>query len=178
MDIVQLHDKRFEVFIDKAIIANKVAAFAKQIDADYKGLNPLFLGILNGSFIFAADLFRHISTPAEISFIKLASYKGTTSTGNIVTAIGLEENIAGRHIVIVEDIVDTGRTLHSFLPQVQQQQPASVQIACFLSKPEARVCEVVPRYMCFEIQDTFVVGYGLDYDGQGRNLPHLYRLCD
>jgi len=123
-------------------------------------------------------LFRHLSTPAEISFIKLASYKGTTSTGNIITAIGLEENIADRHILIVEDIIDTGRTLHSFLPQVLQQQPASVKIACFLSKPDARVCDVQPDYTGFDIPDVFVVGYGLDYDGQGRNLQHLYRLSD
>lgn len=177
MAIVQVLDKQFETYIQRIAIAERVAAMAMQLNEDYAGLNPLFLGILNGSFIFAADLFRGITIPAEISFIKLASYKGTTSTGNIITAIGLEENLTGRHVVIVEDIVDTGRTLHSFLPQILQQQPASLKIACFLSKPDARACDVEPDYTGFEIPDNFVVGYGLDYDGMGRNLPDLYTLC-
>lgn len=177
MAIVQVLDKQFETYIQHTAIAERVAAMAVQLNEDYAGLNPLFLGILNGSFIFAADLFRGITIPAEISFIKLASYKGTTSTGNIITAIGLEENLTGRHVVIVEDIVDTGRTLYSFLPQILQQQPASLKIVCFLSKPDARVCEVEPDYTGFEIPDNFVVGYGLDYDGMGRNLPSLYILC-
>lgn len=176
--MVQVHDKHFEVFIEKAAIDERVQALAAQIEADYRGMNPLLLGILNGSFIFAADLLRCLSSPVEISFIKLASYKGTTSTGNVITAIGLEENITGRHVLIVEDIIDTGRTLHSFLPQVLQQQPASLKVACFLSKPDARLCDVRPDYTGFDIPDVFVVGYGLDYDGQGRNLQHLYKLCN
>lgn len=177
MAVVHVQDKRFETYIGSAEINKRVAALAAQLNTDYVGLNPLLLGILNGSFIFAADLFRNITVPAEISFIKLASYKGTTSTGNVITAIGLEENIAGRHVIIVEDIIDTGRTLHSFLPQVMLQQPASLKIACFLSKPDAREYQVDADYIGFEIPNNFVVGYGLDYDGQGRNLPDLYTLC-
>lgn len=177
MAVVHVQDKRFETYISSAEINKRVALLAAQLNTDYEGLNPLLLGILNGSFIFAADLFRNITVPAEISFIKLASYKGTTSTGNVITAIGLEENISGRHVIIVEDIIDTGRTLHSFLPQVMQQQPASLKIACFLSKPDAREYQVDADYIGFEIPNNFVVGYGLDYDGQGRNLPDLYMLC-
>ncbi len=177
MAIVQVLDKQFETYIQHTAIAERVAAMAVQLNKDYAGLNPLFIGILNGSFVFAADLFRCITIPAEISFIKLASYKGTTSTGNIITAIGLEESLTDRHVVIVEDIVDTGRTLYSFLPQILQQQPASLKIVCFLSKPDARVCDVQLDYIGFEMPDNFVVGYGLDYDGMGRNLPDLYTLC-
>lgn len=174
---VQIHNKQFETFIEKASIQQRVAELAANINKDYAELNPLFLGILNGSFIFAADLFRNLTIPAEISFIKLASYKGTTSTGNVITAIGMEENISGRHILITEDIVDTGKTLHSFIPQLLQQQPASVKLACFLSKPGAREYDVKIDYTGFEIPNYFVVGYGLDYDGYGRNLPDLYTLC-
>lgn len=176
MAIVQVLDKQFETYIERTAIADRVAAMAVQLNNDYESLSPLFLGILNGSFVFAADLFRQITIPAEISFIKLASYKGTTSTGNIITAIGLEENLTDRHVVIVEDIIDTGRTLHSFVPQLLQQQPASLRIACFLSKPDARICDIQPDYIGFKIPDNFVVGYGLDYDGMGRNLPDLYTL--
>lgn len=178
MDRVLVNDKLFEPYIQRETIAQQVSIVGKQINKDYAGLNPLFLGILNGSFVFASDLFRQVTVQAEISFIKLASYKGTTSTGNIITAIGLEENIQGRHIVILEDIIDTGRTLHSFLPQLHNQNPASVKIACFLSKPDARQFDVQPDYTCFEIPDNFVVGYGLDYDGYGRNLPDLYTICN
>lgn len=178
MGKVQVHDKVFETFIENDAIQKRVAELSVEINKDYEGLNPLFLGILNGSFIFAADLFRNLTIPSEISFIKLASYKGTTSTGNVTTAIGLEENLTDRHIVILEDIVDTGKTLYSFIPQLLQQQPASVKIACFLSKPAARQYDVKAEYIGFEIPDNFVVGYGLDYDGYGRNLPDLYTLCD
>lgn len=147
------------------------------IDADYAGKTPLFLAILNGSFIFAADLFRAITVEAEISFIKLASYKGTTSTGSVITAIGMEENLNGRHIVILEDIIDTGKTISSFVPDLLHRQPASLRIATFLTKPEALQHDVKADYVGFEIENKFVVGYGLDYDGHGRNLPELYQLA-
>lgn len=177
MSQVQVHDKTFVPFIGKEKIAARIQELGRQIDADYAGKNPLFLAILNGSFIFAADLFRAITIEAEISFIKLASYKGTTSTGNVITAIGMEEKLNGRHIVIVEDIVDTGKTLSSFLPDLQQRQPASLKIATFLTKPEALQHDVKTDYVGFEIENKFVVGYGLDYDGHGRNLPELYQLA-
>ncbi len=176
MSRVLVHDKWFDVFIHRDTIAKRVAELGFVITEDYINLNPLFIGILNGSSVFAADLFRHVQTNAEISFIKLASYKGTTSTGNVITSVGLEESIAGRHVIIVEDIVDTGRTLSSFIPQLMVQQPASLKIACFLSKPEAMQFDIQPDYTGFVIPDNFVVGYGLDYDGLGRNLADLYTL--
>jgi hypoxanthine phosphoribosyltransferase len=176
MKQVQVHDKTFRVFLSEAQIQTRIKELAQQIDTDYTGLNPLFIGVLNGSFMFAADLFRNISIPAEISFIKLASYKGTASTGNVVTAIGMEEDIHGRHVIILEDIVDTGKTLHAFLPEVLHRGPASLKIAAFLTKPEALAHDVTTDYVGFEIENKFVVGYGLDYDKHGRNLPELYYL--
>ncbi|MBS1778772.1 MAG: hypoxanthine phosphoribosyltransferase [Bacteroidetes bacterium] len=175
---VQVNGKLFETFIDSNTVHKRILELGAQINKDYAGLNPLFLGILNGSFIFAADLFRSVTVNAEISFIKLASYKGTTSTGNVITSIGMEESIAGRHVIIVEDIIDTGTTLHAFLPQLQQQNPASLKIASLLSKPEARKYDVHADYLGFEMPDVFVVGYGLDYDGLGRNLPGIYRIVN
>ncbi len=171
-----VHDKVFVPFISKEDIQQRVKELADSINADYEGKNPLLIGILNGSFIFAADLFRHLTVNAEISFIKLASYKGTTSTGNVVTAIGMEEDLHGRHVIIVEDIIDTGKTLSAFLPEIHHRQPASVKIATFLTKPEALKFNVVADYTAFKIENKFVVGYGLDYDGLGRNLPDLYIL--
>ena len=162
--------------ISRADIEARVAVLGAEISRDYAGQRPLIIAILNGSFIFAADLFRALTIEAEISFIKLASYKGTSSTGSVVTAIGLEEKPGGRHVIILEDIVDTGRTLHGFLPEITQRRPASVKIATFLSKPEARKYDVRADYVGFEIPDSFVVGYGLDYDGLGRHLPELYTL--
>ena len=178
MTEVQLHDKHFRPYINNKQIQQRISELATEINHDYAELNPLFIGILNGSFIFAADLFRAVTIKAEISFIKLASYRGTSSTGSVITAIGLEDNLHDRHIIILEDIVDTGRTLFSFLPVIEQQSPASVRIAAFLSKPDARQHEVPLAYTGFEIPDKFVVGYGLDYDKLGRNLPELYILTD
>jgi hypoxanthine phosphoribosyltransferase len=174
--MITIHDKVFIPFLPKEQIKQRVRALAWKINADYAGKKPLVLGILNGSFIFAADLFRELAIEAEISFIKLASYKGTSTTGHVVTAIGLEENLSGRHVIIVEDIIDTGKTLHTFLPQIQLQQPASLKIATFLTKPTALRYDVKADYIAFEIENKFVVGYGLDYDGLGRNLPDLYIL--
>jgi hypoxanthine phosphoribosyltransferase len=134
--------------------------------------------VLNGSFVFAADLFRQLTIEAEISFIKLASYKGTTSTGNVITAIGLDNNLDDRHIIIVEDIIDTGKTLYSFLPEMHSRHIASLKIATLLSKPDALQYDVKADYIAFEIENKFVLGYGLDYDGLGRNLPELYVLKD
>lgn len=178
MNTVQVHDKVFKPFISREQIQERVKELGAQIDKDYAGLNPIFISILNGSFIFAADLFRYITVDAEISFIKLASYKGTTSTGNVVTAIGMEERLEGRHVVILEDIVDTGKTLSAFIPEIMQRHPASLKIAAFLTKPEALQHDVHTDYVGFEIPNNFVVGYGLDYDGLGRNLPELYTLAD
>ncbi len=172
-----VHDRVFAPFITREAIQARVAELAQMINKDYEGRSPLMLGILNGSFIFAADLFRGLTIDASISFIKLASYKGTSSTNHVVTAIGLEEDIHGRDIIIVEDIIDTGKTLSSFLPEIYHRNPASVKIATFLVKPTAlKHPEVKADYTAFEIENKFVLGYGLDYDGAGRNLPDLYIL--
>lgn len=178
MSTIKVHDKFFKPFLSKAIIHQRIEELGKQIDEDYKGLNPLFIAVLNGSFIFAADLFRNITIEAEISFIKLASYKGTTSTGNVVTAIGMEENLHHRHVILLEDIIDTGKTLNAFLPEIYSRQPLSLKIASFLSKPEALQHDIKANYLGFEIPNKFVLGYGLDYDGLGRNLPELYELVE
>lgn len=175
---VTVHDKTFVPYLSAEKIAARVTALGQEISRDYKGKRPIILAVLNGSFIFAADLFRSLSIEAEISFIKLASYKGTSSSGHVVTAIGLDESLHGRHVILLEDIIDTGKTLHSFLPDILQRQPASLKIAAFLSKPGALVYEVRADYVGFEIPDRFVVGYGLDYDGLGRNLPELLQLSD
>lgn len=178
MNTITVKDKVFEPYLSAAEIAASVDRLAKQISVDYEGKKPLFIAILNGSFMFAADLFKSIRIDAEICFIKLASYKGTKSTGQVITAIGLDTDIHDRHIVIIEDIVDTGRTLHEFLPQLQHQQPASLELAVLLHKPEATRYAVPIKYLGFSIPDKFVVGYGLDYDGLGRNLGEIFRLKD
>ena len=176
MQLVQVRDKQFEPYLSEAVILEKVKALATQLSEDYAGKKPLLLAILNGSFIFAADLFKHITIEAEISFIKLASYKGTRSTGHVITAIGLDTEVTNRHVIVVEDIIDTGKTLTAFLPQLYNQQPASLKIAVLLHKPEATVYPINIDYCCFTIPNKFVVGYGLDYDGLGRNLPEIYQL--
>lgn len=176
MNPIQVLDKTFVPYLSEQQILDRIKILAVEISTDYENLNPLFIGILNGSFIFAADLYKHISIPSSISFIKLVSYKGTTSTGTVITAIGLEENINDRHIIIIEDIVDTGKTLSTFLPTLQKQSPASIKICTLLQKPEALQHTLDTHYIGFEIPDKFVVGYGLDYDGMGRNSKDIYQL--
>jgi hypoxanthine phosphoribosyltransferase len=178
MSSVKVNDKTFEIYLSEEVIQQKVRELAAAINRDYEGKRPLFIGILNGSFIFASDLFKHITIDAEISFIKLISYKGTRSTGNVVTSIGLEEGLKGRDVVIVEDIVDTGKTMNEFLPQLRNQQPASLKIAALLHKPEATQFPLTLDYIGFQIPNKFVVGYGLDYDGLGRNLKEIYQLAE
>lgn len=174
--IIQVHDKKFVPFIAEAQLQQRIKELAQQISHDLEGTRPLFIAILNGSFMFAADIFKHLSIEAEISFIKLASYKGTKSTGNVVTAIGLEEDMFGRTVVILEDIVDTGKTLSQFLPQLQHQQPYKLLVASLLHKPDATTHHVKIDYLGFSVPNKFLLGYGLDYDGLGRNLPEIYRL--
>jgi hypoxanthine phosphoribosyltransferase len=176
MTSITVHGKEFIPFLSASTIAQRIEALADSISQDYKDKKPLIISILNGSFIFASDLFKQLKIEAEISFIKLASYKGTSSTGNVITAIGLEESLHQRHIIILEDIIDTGRTLHTFLPQIYHQSPASVAIAALLTKPDALLYPIAATYVGFEITDKFVVGYGLDFDGLGRNLPEIYQL--
>ena len=176
MSTIQVHDKYFVPFLSENEIQQKIKDLATELDKDYGGKRPLFIAILNGSFMFAADIFKYIRIDAEICFIKLASYKGTKSTGHVITAIGLDTDITNRHVVIVEDIIDTGKTLNQFLPQITNQQPASLKIAVLLHKPEATVYPIHIDYCCFSIPNKFVVGYGLDYDGLGRNINEIYQL--
>ena len=176
MSTIQVLDKTFEPYLKEAAIQEKITKLAEQLNQDYAGKRPLFLSVLNGSFLFTADLFKQITIEAEVSFIKLASYKGTSSTGNVITAIGLDINVKDRHIIILEDIIDTGKTLHHYLPQLANMQPASVKIAVLLNKKEALIYPVQIDYACFDIPNKFVVGYGLDYDGLGRNSRDIYQL--
>ncbi len=178
MATITVHDKNFEPYLSAEEINSRIKFIAHQLNTDYSDKRPLFIAILNGSFIFAADLFKELTIDAEICFIKLASYKGSKSTGHVITAIGLDMDIFGRDVVIVEDIVDTGKTLHEFLPQLHHQQPASLKIVALLHKPQATVFPMHIDYLGFSIPDKFVVGYGLDYDGLGRNIPEIYRLTE
>ena len=176
MPLIKLHDKTFDIYLSEAVIQSKVKEIADHINKDYQGKKPLFIPILNGSFMFASDLFKHIAIEAEISFIKLASYKGMKSSGQVLTAIGLDMDLIGRDVIIVEDIVDTGKTLYQFLPKLQHQQPASLKIASLLHKPESLLHPLTIDYLGFSIPNKFVVGYGLDYDGLGRNLKEIYQV--
>ncbi|MBC7828151.1 MAG: hypoxanthine phosphoribosyltransferase [Chitinophagaceae bacterium] len=178
MATITVHDKNFEPYLSVEEIHSRIRFIAHQLNTDYIDKKPLFIAILNGSFIFAADLFKELTIDAEICFIKLASYKGSKSTGHVITAIGLDMDLFGRDVVILEDIVDTGKTLHEFLPQLRHQQPSSLKIVALLHKPDATVFPMHIDYLGFSIPDKFVVGYGLDYDGLGRNIPEIYRLTE
>jgi hypoxanthine phosphoribosyltransferase len=173
---IKVYDKFFETYLSEETIQQRIKEIAADINRDYEGKRPLFIAILNGSFMFAADLFKHLSIEAELCFIKLASYKGMKSSGKVVTSIGLEEDLFGKEVIIVEDIVDTGKTLHKFLPKLVHQQPKSMKIVTLLHKSEATEYLLTLDYVGFDIPDKFVVGYGLDYDGLGRNLKEIYQV--
>ena len=174
---VKLHDKTFDIYLPEETIQQKVRELAATLNKEYEGKRPLFIAILNGSFMFASDIFKHLTIDAEICFIKLASYRGTKSTGHVITAIGLDTDLYGRDVVILEDIVDTGKTLNEFLPQLHHQQPRSFAIVTLLHKSEATKYPLTLAHVGFDIPDKFVVGYGLDYDGLGRNLKEIYQLA-
>lgn len=176
MDLITVHDKQFKPYISADKISEEVSRVASEINIDYSGKRPLFIAILNGSFMFAADLFKQINIEAEICFIKLASYKGIKSSGQVITAIGLDVDLVGREIIVIEDIVDTGNTLSKFLPQIQNHNPASLKIAALLHKPEAMVHPINIDYLGFSVPNKFLLGYGLDYDGLGRNIKEIYQV--
>lgn len=178
MSLIRVHDKTFEPYLTASQIDAAIEKLAAEINRDYNGKKPLFIAILNGSFMFASDLFKKLTIEAEICFIKLASYKGTKSTGHVITAIGLDIDLIHRHLIVIEDIVDTGKTLDQFLPQLQNQQPSSLKICALLHKPDATVYPIPINYLGFTIPNKFVVGYGLDYDGLGRNIPEIYKLSE
>jgi hypoxanthine phosphoribosyltransferase len=175
---IEVFNKKFTPYITALQIDDQIKRVAAELNRDYAGKCPLFIAILNGSFMFASDLFKELTIDAEICFIKLASYKGTKSTGNVITSIGLDEPLTDRHVIIVEDIVDTGKTLHEFLPQLFNQQPASIKIAALLHKPEALAYPVKIDYLGFNVPNKFLLGYGLDFDGLGRNLKEIYQLTE
>lgn len=174
MDIIQVKDKTFKPFISNETLQENIARVAKQMDEELAGKDPLFIGVLNGSFMFIGDLMKALTIPCEITFIKLASYEGTSSTGTVKEIFGLSESVEGRTVVILEDIVDTGRTMERLISDLKAKNPAEVKIASLLVKPEAIVCDVTVDYTVMEIPNNFIVGYGLDYDGYGRNLKDIY----
>ena len=178
MSRVTIKDKTFETSIPEAVILQRVKAVAERLNHDMAGKNPLFLAVLNGVFVFAADLMREITIPCEISFVKLASYEGTSSTGKVKELLGVNESLAGRHVVIVEDIVDTGLTMKGMLESLAAYHPASIDICTLLVKPEKLQVELNIKYAAMEIPNDFILGYGLDYDQQGRNLRDIYTLVE
>ena len=176
MEKLQVKDKTFAVSIPEAKIKEEIRRVAAEINRDMADKEPLFLPVLNGSFVFAADLLREVTIPCEISFIKLASYAGTHSTGEIREVIGLAKDITDRHVVIVEDIIDSGLTMAHMIDTLRKQNPASISVCTLLVKPLALKVEVPIDYCCMEIPNDFIVGYGLDYDGFGRNTKDIYTL--
>lgn len=179
MGNIQVKDKEFRLLISEEDVVTSVKRLAEKISEDLEGKNPLFLAVLNGSFMFASDLVRNITTPCEICFVKMASYHdGMRRTGNVTEVFGLSENIEGRTLVVVEDIVDTGHTIWELLNVLASRRPAEVRVAAFLSKPGALQCKVPLHYVAFEIPNDFVVGYGLDYAGYGRNYGGVYTLVE
>lgn len=177
-NIIQVKDKRFAVSIPSERIQAEVKRVAEQINKEYEGQSPIFLAVLNGSFVFAADLLREITLPCEVSFVRLASYQGVSTTGTIREIMGLNLDITGRPIIIVEDIVDTGLTMAHMLETLKTHNPSGIDICTLLLKPGKLQVDLDIRYCCLQIPNDFIVGYGLDYDGFGRNTKDIYTLCD
>ncbi len=171
---VKLWDKFFEPFLDEDAIGEAVSRLGKELSRDYDGKRPVFLVILNGSLHFASDLTRAFEEKCEVSFVKYSSYQGVKSTGKLQELIGLQESLFGRHVIIVEDIVDTGLTLSGIFEAISTREPLSIRTATLLYKPKKLRYAVKPDYVGFEIDDRFVVGYGMDYNGIGRNLRSIY----
>ncbi len=176
MEKLQVKDKTFAVSIPAAELQQEVRRVAAEINRDFEGKEPLFLPVLNGAFMFAADLLREITLPCEISFIKLASYQGMQTSGAIREVIGLAKDITDRHVIIIEDIIDSGLTMAHMIETLQTHNPASISICSCLVKPAALKVQVPIHYRCFDIPNDFILGYGLDYDGFGRNTKDIYTL--
>jgi len=172
---MKIKELEFEKFISEADVQKKVKALAKQINADYKDKTPVFLPILNGSFMFASDLVKEVSIPCRVSFVKVSSYQGTQTTGQLKTLLGLEESSFNQDLIIIEDIVDTGLTLQKIVEELRSLGTKSVEVVSLLRKKPARDKNMETKYVGFEIEEEFVVGYGLDYDGLGRNLKDIYK---
>jgi hypoxanthine phosphoribosyltransferase len=176
MTKVQVRELVFEKFIGRDEIDAAVQKVADGINRDFAGKNPMLLAILNGAFIFASDLMRKITIPCEISFVKFTSYAGTATTSSVRELIGVDADLAGRHVIIVEDIVDTGITMEKILKDVKARDPEEVKVACFCFKPAAFVKDFRIDYIGLDIPNDFIVGYGLDYNGYGRNFPDIYKI--
>ncbi|CAN5642000.1 hypoxanthine phosphoribosyltransferase [soil metagenome] len=176
METVKIHDKEFRISIHSKDIQSRIAALGKQVSEEMNGKKPMFVAVLNGAFLFAADLLKHVSCECEITFVRVSSYAGTQSTGQVRNLIGLNENIEGRTIIIIEDIVDTGDTAMYLFNELKKQQPAEIKIASLLLKPNALKHDLKVDYTGFEVPNDFLVGFGLDYDGIGRNLNDIYTL--
>ncbi len=175
MSTIALHQLNFNKFIDKETIQNRIISLAAEITQEMRDENPLFIVVLNGSFIFAADLLRHLDFACEIEFVKVSSYAGTQSTGVVKQVIGLNQSIENRSIIILEDIIDSGLTIDFLLQDLSRFKPKEIKICSLLLKPEALLVKLLVHYIGFEVANDFLVGYGLDYNGLGRNLPHIYK---
>ncbi|MES2795749.1 MAG: hypoxanthine phosphoribosyltransferase [Bacteroidota bacterium] len=176
--MIQIHDKSFQLLISESEIMERVVAISQKINSDYLNKKPLFIGVLNGSFMFAAELFKNLEIGAEITFLRVQSYQNMASQGKVVEVLGLTENIENREVIIVEDIVDTGLTINEIVSYLNSKNPNSIKIATLLFKPKALKTDVKADYVGFEIEPKFVVGYGLDYDGLGRNLRGIFVLYE
>lgn len=179
MHKIKVEDREFEIFLENDTINKRIRLLGIQLNVDYEGKCPLFIGILNGSFLFMADLIKEIDIPCQVAFMRVASYEGTSSSGQVKELIGLPDAIEGRDIIIVEDIVDTGLTLTHIVKTIKEKNPSSLKVASLLLKPAALQYEIDELYYVgFEISNEFVVGYGLDYNGLGRNLTDIYRATE
>lgn len=177
-DVVTIGSLDFVIYISAREIQNRIREVALKIESEYRDQNPLFLVILNGAFMFAADIIRNMDIACDVTFVKVSSYKGLASTGKLNIQMTNEKDLKGRTVIVLEDIVDSGFTMNNYMPVILSQDPKSVDICTFLVKPEATKFDVDIKYSCFNIPDRFVIGYGLDFDGAGRNLPHLYQLIE
>jgi hypoxanthine phosphoribosyltransferase len=175
---ISVLDKEFGIFIESGKIQKAIEKLALRMNEDLKGKDVIFLGILNGSFMFAADLYKRIDVPSQISFLKLASYQGTSSSGNVKRLIGINEDLYGKTVVVLEDIVDTGITIENIIKQLRGYEPAEIKLATLLFKPAAMQSSVELDYIGLEIPNDFIIGYGLDYDGFGRNLADIYKIVE
>lgn len=174
--MIKVKDKSFILFLDEKTIQKRITELGFEISRDFENKNPVIIGVLNGSFMFLSDLSKKITVEAEVTFIKISSYSGESSTGKVKNLIGLESKLEGRHVIVVEDIVDTGLSMLHLNQQLQEKNPASISLVTLLHKPDALLHNIPLDYVGFEIPNKFVVGYGLDYDGYGRNIPEIYQL--
>lgn len=176
MEIVQIKDKKFKKFIPEQEILSSIKEIGEEINKTLKHKNPLFISVLNGAFMFTSDLMKVVNIPCEITFIKLSSYEGLYSSGSVKEVMGLNENIVGRNVVILEDIIDTGLTMERIIDSLKAKGAGEIRVATFLQKPDALQRNIKIDYIAMKIPNEFIIGYGLDYNGYGRNLKDVYTL--